>query len=166
VIKPVTAKAPIRPAIAPPPVAAPPPPAAVQSPPVMPPAVVEDSDPGLVTIHPLTPRKVSEDDGSFNHAVTAAASYTRGIPPLRPTVGILSLAAALFALIAIWWQSVGARKWGTYRRKAQPRLMIDIPLAGEAGPNELRLPEIAFDGEKTGWDGPGSSRLGDQAAAE
>ena len=90
---------------------------------------------------------------------------TRGIPPLRPTVGVLSLAAALFALIALWWQSVGARRWGAYRRKAQPRLMIDIPLASEDGADEPATPGIAFDGN-AGWDGPGSSRLGDQAAAE
>jgi hypothetical protein len=131
----------IRPLVAPPPVAVQP------SPAVSPPGLVADADPGLVTTQPLTPRQVTEDEGSFGHAVAAVASRTRGIPPLRPMVGIVALATALLGLVSIWWKSVGARMWHARRRKAQPRLMIDIPLAADPAIGELRLPEIAFDRE-------------------
>jgi hypothetical protein len=161
----VAAKAP-PPTVAPPQVAASPPPVAVQPPPVMPsPGFVADSDPALVTVHPLTARKVSEDDGSFSGAVAATASQTQGLPRLRPIVGIIALAAALLALIRIWWQSFGARIWGVRRRQAQPRLMIDVPLSEEPGIRELAMGEIAL-GRAEGWNTPDSSRLGDRAAAE
>ncbi len=140
-VKPVTVKAPTRPIVAPPPVAVQPSPARP------PPSLVDESEPGLVTIHPLTPRKVTEDESSFGHAVAAVASHTQGIPRLRPTVGVLALAAALLGLIAIWWQSVGARMWGMHRRRAQPKLMIDIPLAEQPQIAELALPEAALDRE-------------------
>ncbi|MCW3005288.1 MAG: hypothetical protein JWQ20_4586 [Conexibacter sp.] len=125
-----------------------PPPVAVRLPPATPaPAIVEDFTPGLVTTRPLTPRKVTGDDESLGPAVGTAASHSRGIPPLRPAVGIMSLATALLGLIAIWWKSVGARMWRARRRKAQPRLMIDIPLAEDSAIGELRPPGLAFDRE-------------------
>jgi hypothetical protein len=159
-MKPVTARAPTRPIAAPSPVMPKPAPA------IAPSSIVdEDSDPALVTTQPLTPRRVTEDEGSFGHAITAVASHTKGIPPLRPTVGILSLATALLVFAAIWWQSVGARMWGIRRRKGQPRLMIDVPLADAPDVGKLATRDIAFD-QQDGWGDPVSSRLGDQAAAE
>jgi hypothetical protein len=46
---------------------------------------------------------------------------------------MLSLIAALAGLVAIWWNSVGARAWQGRRRKAQARRMIDVPLASARG---------------------------------
>jgi hypothetical protein len=123
-VTPLPAEPPIKPTVVPPPVA-------IQ--PARPaPTLVADSDSGLVTTEPLAPRRVNADEGGLGHAVAAVAS-------LRPMVGILSLAAAFLGLASIWWQSLGARMWHARRRKAQPRLMIDIPLAAD--------PKIAFDRE-------------------
>jgi hypothetical protein len=141
-VKPLPAKPPVRPmaaATAATPTAARAP-APVQPRPVTPaPTLIDESDPGLVTTEPLTPRAVATDEDG-GHAVAAVTS-------LRPTVGMLALAAALLGLAAIWWKSVGTRMWHTRRRKAQPRLMIDIPLADQPEIGELPMAKIAFDRE-------------------
>jgi hypothetical protein len=129
-------------------VAAKPPPIAVQRQPMTPPPDLgTDSDLALVTTHPLPPRNASEEGGSFGEAVASAARHTSGLPTLRPVVGFLSLAAALLALVAIWWQSLGARMWGVRRRNTQPRLMIDIALAEESPISTLAMTEIVRDRE-------------------
>jgi len=50
-------------------------------------------------------------------------------------------------LVAIWWQSLGARMWGVRRRNTQPRLMIDIALAEESPISTLAMTEIVRDRE-------------------
>jgi hypothetical protein len=112
------------------------------------PAVIDEPDAGQVTIQPLTPRPpAATDDGSFGHAVAATAKNTVGLPALRLVTGLLSLAAALAGLAAIWWRSIGARHWHARRRGVQPRLMIDValaeePLANETPPREMALPRM------------------------
>jgi hypothetical protein len=101
----------------------------------------------MVTTHPLPQRRQPADDGSFGSAVAAAALHTRGIPMLRPVIGVVALAAALIALVAVWWHCVGARTWRARRRKDGPRVMIDIPLADEPGLGELALRELGFERE-------------------
>lgn len=134
--------------------------------PAMPsPDLVRDSGRTTVTTHRLIPRKTGEDDGGFRHAVMAATSQNSGISPLRAAIGAISLAAALIALVAIWWQSVGARSWSGRRRTAQPRRMIDIPLAGDPGSAAAPAGDIAC--EPAGGSGKlASSRLAERAAAE
>jgi hypothetical protein len=126
---------------------------------------VVDSEPALVTTRLLPQRNPAEDDGSFGHAVAETAKQTRGLPPLRWAVAVLALAAALLALVALWWQSVGARMWRLRRRNVQPRLMIDIPLASDREASELAMGALTL-GRDESWGEPGSSRLGDRAAAE